>query len=211
MMQRGRFCAERRWLPLLQYSGRRTQTSCGWATFPTGAIRTRVSRCLTSVQGPDRHAARPGRSIVPAIIHCPDRRCGMSYNLSLLALVGPTHPKTRSFHALASSSRLIASASSLRRAAPMISSSCAGEVALAIGAVILGRAISQASATCAGAVPTLVATVSRAARTRSPRALRYLVMPAPRGLFPKSFSLRYLPVRNPDARAEYGITPRPCW
>jgi hypothetical protein len=47
----------------------------------------------------------------------------------------------------------------------MISSSCASEVALAIGAVMLGRAISQASATCAGVVPTLVATVSSAART----------------------------------------------
>jgi hypothetical protein len=40
-----------------------------------------------------------------------------------------------SFHALASFSRLIESASSLTHAAPRISSSCASEVALAIGAV----------------------------------------------------------------------------
>src|SRR5258707_7503838 len=38
--------------------------------------------------------------------------------------------------------------------------------------------------------PTLIATLSSVARTRSPRASRYLFIPAPRGLFPKSFSVR---------------------
>ena len=51
---------------------------------------------------------------------------------------------------LARSIRSIEVGSSFSRAAPTSPSSCAGEVALAIGAVMLGRAICQASATCAG-------------------------------------------------------------
>ncbi len=76
---------------------------------------------------------------------------------------------------------------------------CARLVALAIGAVMEGRAISQASATCAGVPPASRATRSSAASTRMPRASRYFFTPAPRGLFERSASERYFPVRNPAA------------
>ena len=77
--------------------------------------------------------------------------------------------------------------------------SCSRLVALAIGAVTPGRAISQASATWAGVARCSAATSSSAARMRRPRSSRYLLMPEPRGLWPRSASERYLPVRKPRA------------
>ena len=61
------------------------------------------------------------------------------------------------------------------------------------------RAISQASATWAGVARCSAATSSSAARMRRPRSSRYLPMPEPRGLWPRSASERYLPVRKPRA------------
>ena len=51
-------------------------------------------------------------------------------------------------------------------------STCASDVALAIGAVTPGRAISQARATSAGLAPSPSATASSAPNMRAPRALR---------------------------------------
>jgi hypothetical protein len=76
---------------------------------------------------------------------------------------------------------------------------CAAKVALAIGAVMPLRAICQASATAAGVARCSAATASSASRIAKPRAFRYPWTPAPRGLLPKSASLRYLPLRKPLA------------
>src|SRR4051812_48959641 len=101
--------------------------------------------------------------------------------------------------ALAASSRATSCWLSSSRRAPRSSLSCARHVALAIGAAISGLARSQARAICATVALWAPAISSRAARTRNPRLSRYLVAPAPRGLFFASSFDRYFPVRKPLA------------
>ena len=74
--------------------------------------------------------------------------------------------------------------------------------ALAIGAAIAGRVNNHAIAIWASFAPLRVATSSIALRIFSPRASRYFfTVRWPRSLFPRSASLRYLPLRNPAASA----------
>ena len=76
-----------------------------------------------------------------------------------------------------------------RRVAAISSSSCATEVALAIGAVTPGRAMSQASATCAGVAPSAVGDgVERGEDPQAARIHDTSSCPSPRALLPKSAS-----------------------
>src|ERR1700693_3812008 len=101
---------------------------------------------------------------------------------------------------LALASSFMSSEDSCRRVAAVRLSSCATEVALAIGAVTLGLAMIQASATVAGVVSRRLATSTSASTIRSPRSLKYLFTSPLRAPFAASACERYFPLRKPLAR-----------
>jgi hypothetical protein len=84
-------------------------------------------------------------------------------------------------------------------AAAGLSSYCT-EVALTIGAVMLGRAISHASAALAGVLQCWSATVLSASRIRVPRLFKIPSTRMPRALLVRSAAERYLPDRKSLAR-----------
>src|SRR5437016_13524239 len=93
---------------------------------------------------------------------------------------------------------------------PRSSLSWGTEVALAMGAVMLGRWASDEMATCAGVAPTFSATFSTAARIAKPRSFMWLFwMPAARAVLGSSAPAGYLPEKDPLATEEYGMTPMP--
>src|ERR1700712_5266280 len=96
--------------------------------------------------------------------------------------------------AMSSADRVIAQA--LARSA-----TCSGRDALAIGATMLGRAINHARAIWVGLAVWPSATRSNAVMIFSPCRLRYLLTAALRLLAAISLSVRYLPVRKPEASA----------
>src|SRR5437899_11601240 len=94
---------------------------------------------------------------------------------------------------------------------PRSSLSWGTEVALAVGAVMLGRWASHELATCAGVAPTFAATLSPAARMAKRRSFMWLFwMPAAGAVGGSAAPARYLPERKPLASDEYEMTPMLC-
>jgi hypothetical protein len=113
-------------------------------------------------------------------------------------------PGFPSFHQTAidgfsNESAFIDSVSSLISPALNKTFNCSVFVALAIGAAMAGLDISQANTIVAGEDWYFADTSSRADRIIVPFASIYFCMPLPRTLLLKSFSFRYLPVKNPLA------------
>lgn len=80
--------------------------------------------------------------------------------------------------------------------------SCSIFVALAIGAVIDGLESSHATATVEGVLLNSAAILSKAVNIFKPVGVRYLIAPSPLKLLLRSALVRYLPVKNPPAKAK---------
>src|SRR5690606_1012840 len=104
------------------------------------------------------------------------------------------------FYLLAASRRASACSGRDSCADPMISSSCATLVALAMGAVSPGRDCNRARATWEGLAASSSETSSKTCKLPCPRSSKYLVSMPALAVPSRSSRLLYFPVRKPLAR-----------